>query len=177
MALSTFSSVVIALCFAAVFVTWTTWTYFIGSIWSPMPKRAIRQMLDYAKVGGKDVVYDLGSGDGRVVIEAAKRGASAFGVEIDPLRMIFSKLMVLLHGQAGKAKIEWKNIFSKTNDPDFKKATVVTLFLMQHANDMLQDTLRSKLRKGTKVVSYIWVFKGWKPTLVDKKNMIYLYTV
>lgn len=159
---------------ALLFVLWISWTYFIGAVWSSTPKSVVRRMLEIADVGKGDIVYDLGCGDGRIVIEAAKRGASAVGLEIDPLRVLLSSFLVRISGQSSRARIELRNFMDdKTN---LKGATVVTLFLTQGTNDRLESRLK-RLPEGTRVVSYVWKFKNWKPTAVDRVERVYLYTV
>lgn len=155
---------------AFAFAGWMGWTHFVGAIWSPAEMEVVKKMLGMARVGRNDVVYDLGAGDGRIVIEAARRGASAVGVEIDPLRAVMAWLLVLISGKSRSAKIKWGNLFNS----DLHEATVVTLFLMQDTNAMLRDRLMD-LPAGTRVVSHLWTFKDWTPTKVDKESMIYLY--
>lgn len=131
-------------------------------------------MLDLAQVSEDDVVYDLGSGDGRIVIEAAQQyHAQGVGVEADPLRVIWSWIRISLLGLRPQVKIIWGNLFHQ----DISRATVVVLFLWGRTNDKLKYKLQKELKPGTRVVSYVWKFKGWDPVKIDRKGRIYLYIV
>lgn len=146
----------------------------IGAAWEPTSRRKVRRMLELSGAGPDDVVYDLGSGDGRVIIEAAKSyDARAVGIEADPLRVIYSRLAVSLHRLKGRVKVVWGNIFHV----DLSEATVVTLFLTQRTNQRLKSKLLSELRPGTRVVSYVWTFDGWAPKSTDRENELALYVV
>jgi len=155
---------------ALVFAGWMGWTHFVGAIWSPADKDVVKKMLDMARVGSNDVVYDLGAGDGRIVVAAAERGATAVGIEIDPLRAALAHTIVSFNNRSKLARIRWGNLF----DADLSEATVITLFLMQDTNAALRDRLMD-LPAGTRVVSYLWTFKGWKPIKVDEDDRVYLY--
>lgn len=150
------------------------WSASIGAGWEPTSRRKVRKMLDMGGAGPSDVVYDLGSGDGRVVVEAAKRyHAKAVGVEADPIRVLFSRLSISVHRLKGSAKVVWGNLFHI----DLSEATVVTLFLSQGANRRLKPKLLVELRPGTRVVSYVWTFDGWTPASSDAADQLSLYVV
>lgn len=124
--------------------------------------------------GPSDVVYDLGSGDGRIVVEAAKTyHARAVGVEADPLRVLFSRLAIALRHLNGQAKVVWGNFFHV----DLSEATIVTLFLSQDTNRRLMPKLMAELRPGTRVVSHVWTFEGWTPSSRDAEAELSLYVV
>ena len=116
-------------------------------VWVPTPQALVDKMLDMAKVTPQDVVVDLGSGDGRTVITAAKRGARALGVEYNPDMVNLAKRNATAAG-ADKAQFVQGDIF----ETDFSKATVVTLFLLPNLNLKLRPTLLN-MRPGTRVVS------------------------
>jgi hypothetical protein len=108
------------------------------------------------------------------VIEAAhKYHALGVGVEADPLRVIWSRLKIIRLGLGQQVKIIWGNLFHQNISP----ATVVVLFLWGRTNEKLKDKLQEELKPGTRVVSYVWKFKGWIPVKVDKKEKIYLYII
>jgi SAM-dependent methyltransferase len=146
-------------------------------IFEPTPMPVVRAMLDLAKVGPKDVVFDLGSGDGRFVITAAKEyGAEGVGIEID------SKLVEEARANARKAGVEDRARFIPGNmyEADISSATVVTLFLHPEPNMKLRPKLLSELKPGSRVVSYIWDMGDWKPDAVrtvDNRRKIYLWRV
>jgi len=120
-------------------------------IFVPTQDITVEGMLDLAAVGPNDVVYDLGCGDGKIVIAAAKRGARAVGVDIDPQRVKEATANVKAAGLEDKVTIIHGDIF----DPELKisDATVVTLYLLQSLNEKLRPRLQSELKPGTRVVS------------------------
>lgn len=126
-------------------------------IWLPTPEALVERMLAMAQVGPKDVVYDLGSGDGRMVIAAAKRGARAVGVEFNPELVTFSERRAREHGVAGKARFVQGDIFATS----FSEATVVTLYLLSTLNMRLRPTLL-EMRPGTRVVSHAFNMDDWE---------------
>jgi hypothetical protein len=126
-------------------------------IWVPTPQALVDKMLDMAKVTAADKVVDLGSGDGRTVITAAKRGATAHGIEYNPKMVELSKFNAEKEGVAGKATFENADIF-KT---DFSKADVVTMFLLTSLNAKLRPTILD-MKPGTRVVSNTFDMGDWK---------------
>ena len=153
------------------FLLWLSYTRILGAEFYPTTRRKMQRMLDFAKLKRKDVVYDLGCGDGRLVIAAARSCRKAIGIEIDPIRYFISNLKIKFLGLKS-AKIVIGNLFNR----NLKDADVVFLFLNQKSNNKLQEKL-SKLKKGTRIVSHYWIFKGWKPVKKDEKLRIYLYAV
>jgi len=148
------------------------WTFPFGAPWVPTPYKAARRMLELAGVSSSDVVYDLGSGDGRILILAARDfGAKAVGIEIDPFKIILSRIRIRKSGVKNKVKLKWGNIF-KVN---LKDATVVTIFLTQKANDKLEEKLKRELPEGARVVSFQWDFKNWPLFKKDETGIIKLY--
>lgn len=147
-------------------------TFFLGAPWTPTEKQVVRKMLKMAGAGGKSKVYDLGSGDGRIAIMAAKEfGASSVGIEINPLLFLLSKFYAIFHGVGKKTKFIFNNFFNvNLNDAD-----IVTLFLLQPTNIKLKDKLERELKHGARVVSYKFTFPGWKLKKKDVENKIYLY--
>ena len=142
-----------------------------GAEWEPASMRIVKKMLSMAKAGKKDVVYDLGCGDGRFVLSAVRdfHAKKAIGIEIDPLRVLISKFRTRKYKNA---KISWSNITKQ----DYNGASVVTCFLRANTNSSIQEKL-SKLKKGTRIISYIWKFKDWKPIKEDKKDRICMYQI
>lgn len=160
--------------FAVIFMFWIFWSEIIGAGFEPTSRKLVNRMLEMAQVDAGDVVYDLGSGDGRIVIEAARRfNARSIGIEADPVRFIWSRMKVVLLGLHEQVNIIWGNFFQE----DISHATVVTLFLSRKANQNLKHKLQSELQPGTRVVSYFWNFRGWKPVQEDKEKHIYLYVI
>ncbi len=150
------------------------WPLIIGAAWSPSSRRVMDKMLKTAEVDSHDILYDLGSGDGRIVAEAARKyRATVLGVEADPFRVIWSKINLRLLGLNRQTRIIWGDIFKQ----DISHATVVTVFLWQRTNEKLKEKLQRELKPGTRVVSHVWTFSGWTPIVVDREDRIYLYVI
>jgi SAM-dependent methyltransferase len=140
--------------------------------------KVIDAMFDLAKVTSRDVVYDLGSGDGRIVIAAAKRGAKAVGIEIDPALVRTATENARAAGVADRATFLVGDLF----DPSVKinDATVVTLFLLPELNRRLKPRLRQELKPGTRVVSNSFdMGDDWPPAKTSQSGdyTIYLWTI
>jgi hypothetical protein len=132
------------------------------AIWVPTPNALIETMLDLAKVTAQDRVVDLGSGDGRAVIAAAKRGASARGIEYDANLVAVSRANAAKEGVSDRATFEQADIFVT----DFSDATVVVLFLLPQLNERLRPSILN-MKPGTRVVSNTFEMGGWFPDEVD----------
>ena len=127
-------------------------------IWVPTPQALVDKMLDMAKLTPNDKLVDLGSGDGRTVITAAKRGATARGIEYNPDMVALSRSAALREGVAERATFEQADIF----ESDFSDATVVTLFLLPGLNLKLKPILLD-MKPGTRVVSNSFTMGDWEP--------------
>ena len=165
--------IILAIVFAG-WLVWKYWTLSLGAGFDPTPMNKVYKMLNLARVSKDDILFDLGSGDGRIVITAAKRcGAQAVGIEADPFWFFFSWLLVLLSGESSKIKIRFGNFFKKKiND-----ATVVTVFLYGPTNNKLRSKFKKELNPGTRVVSYIWTFDDWELEDCIPEDNIYLYVI
>jgi SAM-dependent methyltransferase len=131
------------------------------AIWVPTPSALIEMMLDLAKVTAADRVVDLGSGDGRAVIAAAKRGASARGIEFDANLVAVATANADKEGVSDKATFERADMFAT----DFSDATVVVLFLLPDLNIKLRPSILN-MKPGTRVVSNTFEMGGWLPDQV-----------
>ncbi len=127
-------------------------------IWVPTPQALVDRMLDMAALTKDDHVIDLGSGDGRTVITAAKRGARAHGIEYNPDMVALAQRTAQAEGVAGRATFEQADIFQS----DFSSATLITLFLLPDLNVKLRPTLL-QMRPGTRVVSNSFNMGEWQP--------------
>jgi SAM-dependent methyltransferase len=127
-------------------------------VWVPTPQALVDKMLDMAKVTPQDYLIDLGSGDGRTVITAAKRGLHALGIEYNP------DMVALAKRNAAEAKVSDKATFVKADifESDYSKATVITLFLLPQLNLKLRPTLLD-LKPGTRIVSNSFTMDDWQP--------------
>ncbi len=126
-------------------------------VWIPTPQVLVDRMLDMARVTANDFVMDLGSGDGRTVITAARRGARALGIEYNPDMVELSKRNAEKEGVAGKANFEKADIF----ESDFSRASVITMFLLPDINLKLRPKILA-LKPGTRVVSNSFNMGEWK---------------
>ena len=126
-------------------------------VWVPTPQALVDKMLDMAKVTPQDFLMDLGSGDGRTVITAAKRGLRAQGVEYNPDMVDLSKRNAAAAGVSDKATFVKADIF----ETDFSKAQVITLFLLPTLNERLRPTIL-KMRPGTRIVSNSFTMGDWE---------------
>jgi hypothetical protein len=127
-------------------------------VWVPTPQALVDKMLDMAKVTPKDYVIDLGSGDGRTVITAAKRGAKAHGIEYNPDMVELSKRNAAKEGVSDKATFAKADLFQS----DFSQATVITMFLLPSINIKLRPKILD-LKPGTRIVSNSFDMEDWKP--------------
>ncbi len=131
-------------------------------VWVPMPDAAIERLLDIAKVTPDDYLIDLGSGDGRVVIAAARRGARALGVEFNPDLVSYSKREAEKAAVAQRAQFVHGDLFKA----DLSQATVITLFLLQDMNIKLRPSLLA-LKPGTRVAANTFHMGDWQPDVSE----------
>jgi ubiquinone/menaquinone biosynthesis C-methylase UbiE len=144
------------------------------------PYEVVEEMLRLARVGPRDVVYDLGCGDGRIVIAAAERhGARGVGIDIDPRRIAEASAAARRSGVADRVRFLTQDLF----ETDFSEASVVTLYLFPEMNARLRPKLLAELRPGARVVSHEFPIAGWPPdagTTVrvgDFQHRIYFWIV
>jgi ribosomal protein L11 methylase PrmA len=129
------------------------------------PDEVIAEMLRLAQVTRDDVVYDLGCGNGRIVITAAQKyGARGVGIDIDPERIRESKENAREAGVTGRVRFRQEDLF----DADIREATVVTLYLLPEINLKLRPKLLGELRPGTRIVSHAFDMGDWKPDKTAK---------
>lgn len=171
------------------------WTFYIGllaiivflflllsmfwppdSPWAPWwrtNKKVARAMCRLAKITKRDVVYDLGCGDGTALsVAAGEFGARGVGIEIDPLRSFFSAVRFKINGLNKKVKI----IRSNFNDVNISEASVIFVYLVPRALERLKPKLQKELKGGTLLVSYRYK-ANFPPVAYDKENNIYLYKI
>ena len=127
--------------------------------YEPTPPGVVRAMVDLAEVGPGDVVYDLGCGDGRILVEAARRGARAVGVDLDPRRIAEARENARAAGVLDRVELRVGDLFQT----DVRPATVVMLFLWPHVNLRLRPRLLAELRPGARVVSHWHDMGDWRP--------------
>ena len=145
-------------------------------IFVPTPQEVVDEMLRLAGVHKGDVLYDLGSGDGRIAVTAAKRyGIRAVGIDIDPERIREANENAKKNGVTKLVQFRQQDLF-KAN---FREATVVTLYLLPELNVKLRPRLWSELRPGTRIVSHQFDMAEWKPEKTVELNgrSIYFWTI
>ena len=145
-------------------------------IFVPTPQDVVEDMLRIANVRKGDVLYDLGSGDGRIPITAAKKyGVKATGIDIDPERIKEANENARKAGVTGLVQFRQEDLF-KT---DFKDATVITLYLLPQLNEKLRPRLWAELKPGTRIVSHQFEMGDWKPEkkLESNGRTIYFWTI
>jgi SAM-dependent methyltransferase len=143
-------------------------------IWVPTPEDLVQAMLDLAKVTASDFVMDLGSGDGRIVIAAAKRGARAVGVEYNPDMVELSRRNAEKAGVSDKATFVNADLF----ETDLSRATVITMYLLPSLNLRLRPAILG-LKPGTRIVSHSFTMGDWSPdkTVEKEGRTAYLWIV
>ncbi len=146
------------------------WTTLVGAPWVPSSLKMADQMLKLANVGPDDVVYDLGCGDGRLVLAAARHfSARAVGIEIDPLRYLWCQLLITLTGQRGRVRILFGNLFNH----DLSGATVVMCYLLPDALKKLETKFRQELPPGTRILSNKYPFPTLTLVAEDGNALLY----
>ena len=147
-------------------------------IFVPTPQSVVDAMLKLAKVTKDDVVYDLGCGDGRIVVTAAKQfGARGVGIDIDPKRIQESNANAVAAGVTDRVKFMHTDIFADSTN--LSEATVVTLYLLPSLNVKLLPKLRRELKPGTRIVSNSFAMGEWtaEKTLEVDNRTIYFWTM
>ncbi len=146
-------------------------------IYVPTPQEVVDEMLALAKVTKNDVIYDLGSGDGRIPVTAAQRfGTRGFGIDINPERIQEANANAQKAGVSNRVKFLNQDLFAT----DISQATVVTLYLLPELNVRLRPQLFKQLKPGTRIVSHDFDMGEWKPerTVQTKEgSTIYLWTI
>jgi ubiquinone/menaquinone biosynthesis C-methylase UbiE len=138
----------------------------------PTPEKVVERMLEIANVGPNDLVYDLGSGDGRIVIAAAKNhGARGVGIDIDPDRIREARANARSAGVSDRVEFREGDLFKI----DLSQASVVTLYLLSSVNLQLRPKLLSELKPGTRIVSHAFDMGDWKPLRTEKVGTSTVY--
>lgn len=134
--------------------------------------RVVRRMTELSRLQASETLYDLGAGDGRVIVYAARKcGASGVGVEVDPLKCLFIRIRLIVTGAARNARVERRNFF----DTDLSPADVVFSYLSPVSMERLRTKFERDLRPGSRVVSYRRAIPGWTEDVHE--GGIYVYTV
>ena len=146
-------------------------------VYEPTPMGVVETMLDMAQVKKDDVVYDLGCGDGRIVVAAGQRGASGIGIEIDPRLVEWAKANVLAERVGERVSIRNQDLFLT----DLSPATVIALYILPEMNNRLRPKMWRELKLGARVVANGFEVPGWVPDRVvdvpTRYRHAFLYTV
>jgi SAM-dependent methyltransferase len=150
------------------------WTDSRGAPWVPTSREVVRRMLSMAEVRQDELVYDLGCGDGRVLVAAARGfGARAVGIELDFSRFLWSLVVIAALGLWRRVRVIHGDLFHQ----DLREADVVVAYLLQATNDRLQAKLLRELRTGARVISNTFTFSGMTLAGVDEEYRLYLYRI
>jgi cyclopropane fatty-acyl-phospholipid synthase-like methyltransferase len=151
-----------------------TWTTLCGAPWLPTRIRTVLKMLTLAETQPDDLVYDLGCGDGRILITVVRRfGARAVGIELDPLRYLWCQLAIAALGHRERVKVVYGDFFKL----DLSQADVVTCYLLQPTNEKLEAKLLRELKSGARVVSHSFTFPNMKSIALDHQERVYCYRI
>jgi len=142
-----------------------------GAIYDPSSENETRMMADLADVRRGEKAADLGSGDGRVVIALALKGAEAHGYEINPVLVLVSRSNIRKAGLAGRAFIHWGTFWSK----DLSRYALITVFQVGFVMARLEEKLKRELAPGARIVSHYWRFPGLSPERTQ--GNIYRYRI
>ncbi|MDM8527132.1 class I SAM-dependent methyltransferase [Anaerolineales bacterium HSG24] len=146
---------------------------FFGGMWVPSSMETVRKMLQLAELQQGQKLVDLGAGDGRVVLLAARQfEANAVGVEIDPLRALFANSLILFMGLRHRSWVYYADVFNF----DLTGADVVVMYLTKATNNRLKPRLLAQLEPGVKVITR-FAIPGWNALLLDDNAMIFLYEI
>lgn len=149
------------------------WTHPYGGPWIPSSRVMVDTMLDLADVQPDELVYDLGCGDGRIILSAARDfQARAVGIELDPLRVLWCRIRVRVLGWQDRIEVKQGDLFLE----DLSQADVVVCYLLPEATERLQDKLLEELKPGTRVVSNTFIFPGMRESESSGKARLYHFS-
>lgn len=149
------------------------WTIPRGAPWVPTSPALVREMLDLARIKPGERVYDLGCGDGRFLIAAAREyGARGVGIELDPLRWLWCWLRIRFLGLADRVEVHFGDLFAL----DLGEADVVTCYLLPDSMGRLQEKLLRELRPEVRVVSNTFLFPGMQEVEISGKARLYRFS-
>jgi len=157
--------------FFAIFLLFTIIALVSGAPFVPSSDDVTQTMVDLATIKPGMKIYDLGSGDGRVLLAAAAQGATAVGAEINPFVALGSLIRILSSSHRAQVRVLWKNLWNV----DVSDADVVFVYLLPWHMEKLKAKLKKELRKGTLVVSNSFIFPHWKILRQDAENHVYVF--
>jgi len=158
---------------SAGFILYLCVAFITGAPFVPSSKHAVASMIALAKLHPKMTVIDLGSGDGRLLFEAAKQGALTQGIEINPYFVLFTRVKAFFSPYRGKITVLWKNLWKA----DFHQVDVIFVYLLPWRMEELAAKLQRELKPGTLVVSNSFIFPRWKIERKDASAHIYVFRI
>jgi len=157
-----------------VYILWAIIPSLSGLPWIPTRSKRIHRALELAQLSPGEILYDLGSGDGRVLILAAREfGAHAVGVEISPIHCLVAWVNVYLHGVSSQVSIKWASFYKV----ELRNANVIFIYMTSRQASRLRSRLESQLHPGARVLTIACEIGGWQPAAFDQKEIIYLYLI
>lgn len=159
--------------FFAGFFLFLCLAFVTGGPFVPSSKRSVETMIRLAKLRPGQTIIDAGSGDGRVLFEAAKQGANSVGLEINPYLVLYTRLRAFFGPYRGLVTVLWQNLWRS----DLRSADVVFVYLIPWKMDVLAEKLKRELKPGSLVISNSFIFPGWKIVCKDSDHHIYMFRV
>ena len=170
--MTTYVLIGLGILFLLISALWLVVPAIHGVPWVPTREQRIRKALQLAKLQPGEKLYDLGAGDGRVLVMAAREfGARAIGIEIGPVQCLVGWMRILFSGSRMKARIQCGNFYLV----DLSDANVVFVYATSSQTSKLLPLLKRDLHPGARVVSIAADFEGWQPSKVDREMLIFLY--
>jgi SAM-dependent methyltransferase len=160
--------------FICLYLLWVIIPALSGLPWIPTQTPRIRRALKLAQAAPGEIFYDLGSGDGRALILAAREfGVHATGIEISPLHCLFARVNALLQGVSHRVKIKWASYYKA----DFSDADIIFVYMTSREASRLRPRLENQLRPGVRVITISCEIGGWEPIKFNREELIFLYQV
>lgn len=147
--------------------------FITGGPFVPSNQKSVTAMVKLARLKPKQTIIDVGSGDGRVLFEAAKQGALATGIEINPYLVRFTQLRAFLSPYRGRITAVWGNLWTT----DLSAADIVFVYLIPWRMEDLARKLKKELKPGAIVITNSFIFPGWKIIREDKPNHVYAFRI
>ena len=154
--------------------SWVIVPALTGLPWVPTHEKRIHRALEMANIQPGETLYDLGAGDGRVLIKGAKEfGARGIGIEISPLHCLQAQIRAVFTGVKGQVSIRWGNFYKS----QLVDADVIFIYATSSQGERIGKMLKNQLRDGARVVSVSADIPNWMPSNVDISDLIFLYTM
>ena len=156
-----------------VFIIFLCLSFVTGAPFVPSTTDAARTMVDNAHIEKGSVVYDLGSGSGKILILSASRGATAIGFEINPFLVLFTRFLSFFSPHRNRIRVYWKDFWKR----NYKDADVVFIYLLPWRMSELKAKLIQELKPGARIVSNSFLFPDWKPVYENLANHVFVYKI